>query len=181
MREYYFDIETTEIVRNRNGTLNFDSMKIKTIQFQEIDSGQELTVLVPWEMTERGMLNRIAPLFLCNPFTAILIGKNIDCFDIPLLKKRLEFYDELFEIGDRITIDLSSICKIITIQKTGGLAGWGKVFPDRNTITNKEISRLIENDEREKVMEYITLEHEGFLKAYKKIKSELPKITFECP
>lgn len=174
MTEYYLDIETTEIIRKSNGTLDFDKMEIVTIQYQKLNSLgipiEELHILKRWENSEENILRQFYPFLTGNKYWFIFIGKNNRTFDLKIIENRLKHYGFETDYDDRICIDLDSLC---ILMNNGSLKGWNEIIPNNNTIINKEIPILFKNKEYEKIESYIRCEAEDFLTFYAWIKQQL--------
>ena len=160
--------------------INFHKDEIITIQWQELGfTGEpigELTILKNWESSEKDILETFLPKIQSNPFSFILVGKNL-MFDFCFLSQKLNKYN-LFEFDfsclySRILIDLKPL---LIIMNKGRVAGYNKIIPQTNPISGDQIPQLFKNKEYAKILGYIEDEANDFIGAYQITKKELTKI-----
>lgn len=177
MGNYYLDIETTGLEPIEN--------KIITIQWCEIErhTGKkigEIHILKEWESSEKDILKKFTDLTNLTdpyPFNFIPIGYNLG-FEHKFLSYRSD-YHKLFpiEINPRPHIDLHQLAILLN----GGEFKGTKL----NDLTNKPsdggfIPTWYQNNQFEKIEEYIKKETDEFIKfiewAYTTMPTILPEL-----
>ena len=172
MTEYYFDIETT----------GWDPAvdKIITIQWQQLSYGKgvgPLYILKEWESSEKEILEDFLPKIHCeNYWDYIFVGDNL-LFDFNFMNERLNRYGlegmDLRHCTERPFINLKYT---LVLMNDGQFRGYTDILNQNATITNTEIPGLYENEEYNKIVEYIVEEAEAFTEFFSKLKKKLPLI-----
>lgn len=172
MTEYYFDIETT----------GWDPAedKIITIQWQRLSYGKgvgPVNILKEWESSEKEILEEFLPKIHCdNYWDYIFVGDNL-LFEFNFLNERLKRYGlkgmDLDHCTERPFINLKNT---LVLMNDGQFRGYTDILNQNATIDNTEIPGLYENEEYDKIEEYIVEEAESFTDLFSKLKKSLPNI-----
>ena len=180
MTEYYFDIETY------SPTVRPDLVndKIITIQYQHVrsETGEpldDLKILTEWDCgSEKELLSQFKKIFFTgSDFDFIPIGVNLYGFDFISLANR---FNKHFNLGmdiqffrNRPVIDIKPI---LIIMNKGQLRGYTTLLGKKQS--GNVIKEWYENNERDKIIEYIKDEANNFIEKYQILKKEVPKIRF---
>lgn len=175
MVEYYFDIETTG--------LNPSQDKIITIQLQKLvgrtgEPINDLDILKEWETSEKDIIRKIVPSFQCeNPFDFIIVGKNL-LFDFMFLNQRAEKHGlkglDMQCFYSRVSLDLKPILVLIN---NGNFKGYDRVLDKNGELDEVKVGNLYQQKKYAEIIQYIKEETEVFIKAYQKLKKEMPSLA----
>ena len=173
MGNYYLYIETTG--------LDPKTSKIVTIQFQELgrNTGKaigELTILKEWESSEKEILKGFVSAYGTNEHDTwrfIPTGFNLG-FEHRFLKAKAEQYRlPALDILNRPFIDLRSIG---ILMNNGEFKGSGLDKISNKPSNGSKIPGWYENEEYDKIIDYIEREAEAFIALNVKLYEELPKL-----
>jgi len=172
---WYLDIETEG--------LNPIEDKIITIQYQKVDNYgnpiSDLVILKEWEEGEEQIVKKFYNLFITNnPFFFIPIMQN-HLFDFRFLIEKFKKYGlslNKSEIDFLYTIPLIDIHSILVIMNGMNFKGSGLSDMTEKRERGDFIPNLYKIKEYAKIETYIKQETESFLKAFKILCIELPKL-----
>lgn len=175
MSQYYFDIETTGLDPEKD--------KIISIQIQELDrnTGEkigDLIILKEWESSEREILEDfiVGSGILNYPFNFIPVGYNLGFeHNFLVARTRLHKLPEI-DILNNPFVDLRSIGVLMNkgefkgsgLDKITGKKSDGSVLPD-----------WYKNKEYDKILDYVKLEADEFIKLNVWLYKKMPEILSE--
>ena len=96
-----------------------------------------------------------------------------------MLNERLKHF-KLGEIDlrclfQRVSLDIKPILVVMNVND-GNFKGYDKVLPKTNPTTNDMIPKLYSEKKYPEIIKYIEDETKDFIKSYKVLKKELPKL-----
>lgn len=170
MTNYYLDIETTGL------DPKVDS--IITIQFQELDrfgnAKGKLIILKSWQSSEKEIVNHFIQIYRgdnSSKFNFVPVGFNLS-FEYSFLKEKAKLYGfEDFYLLDNPSIDLRSIG---VLMNNGNFVGSGLDKISGKETDGKKVPEWYNNQEYNKIEEYITMETREFIKLYAWLCKEMP-------
>jgi uncharacterized protein YprB with RNaseH-like and TPR domain len=171
--EYYFDIETSG--------LNPSKDKIVTFQYQALSMATgapltKLTIVKEWEdgCSEEMMLKLVMHLLIDAPLWSFVpIGNNL-AFDFSFISARMRHYfgiDVLERLMDRPCIDVKHI--LVMINK-GRFKNYAKIVGKGESGGN--VPLWYQRKEYDKIVRYVEMEAEAFVRTYSILKRNLPLI-----
>jgi len=167
-------------------TTGFDPSKDKiiTIQFQELDrfTGEpigDLKIFKEWESSEKEILTEFLPNITQDAWDFIMIGNNLPFEFIFLTYRTKEHGLHDFDIThwfDRVWLDLKHVAVMINSRESNPFRGYQKIFGKTGKVTGKDIPGLYNDKRWPDIIKYIQDEADGFIKAFKVLKREMPSL-----
>ena len=173
MPTYYFDIETTGLMPERD--------KIITIQYQEIDRNTaepigDLVILKEWENSEQEILEdfvgstRVTDPY---PFAFVPVGYNLN-FEHNFLRKRLAAYGlPLVHLLSKPYLDLQAVG---VLMNKGEFVGSGLDKITSKPFSGKSIPIWYKEKEYWRIEDYVKAETRAFLDWAQWLYKEMPEL-----
>ncbi len=171
MPTYYFDIETTGLMPDRD--------KIITIQYQELDRDTaepigDLIILKEWEDGEKTILQDFiarSNIADSHPFSFVPMGYNLD-FEHSFLRRRLSEYSlPMIDIYKNPYLDLQCVG---VLMNAGNFVGSGLDKVTNKPFSGKAIPFWYKEKEYWRIEDYVKAETRAFLEWAQWLYKEMP-------